>query len=278
MHQEKHPLQILDQYTLPLERALELISVVARQGRRSLDKLPGISRRRLATLPLAAKLLHALLEETRPKVLVFSVHGMREGFYYSQLSNRIRRHDPLEDMCRTIAGNGHRFSQQPAKLMHFLDPLFEGESSKQYRQRYAACMLGDLYWDEHPDYRGQQAFFKTLRLPVVGFDHEDRAALALMVLYRYQSYDGIHDAQNAMGLLHPIDRTRVAAVGFALRLAHAMTGGAPGILQHCSLVCDDKRLTLRVPADEVALEGQGYYKRLDQLARCLELFPVVERV
>ncbi len=276
MYHEKHPLQIMDKYTLPLERALELTQLISKVGRSSLVKIPGVPRRRLATLPLAAKLLNRLLRQTRPKALVFSVHGMREGYYFSTLPDAIRNRDPIEDMLETLAGDGHRFAQQPARLMEFLDPLFPVETQKQWRQRYAACMLGDLYWDEHPDYRGQQAFFKTLRLPVVGFDHEDRAALALIVLYRYQSFDEIHDAQDAMALLSEDDQHRVQVAGRALRLAHAMTGGAPGLLQQAQFSLSDTTLTLRLPMDEVAYYTPAFAKRLDRLALAMGLDPVIE--
>ncbi len=278
MQQENHPLQVLDKYTPSRDKALELADLVARIGRRSMDKIPGISRRRISALPFAARLLQILLTTIRPERLVFSIHGMREGFYYTNLPREIRDRDPIVDMCEAVAGNGHRFAQQPSRLMHFLDPLFENESEKQLRQRFAACMLGDLYWDEHPDFRGQQAFFKTLRLPVVGFDHQDRAALSLMVLYRYQSYDEIHDAQGVLAMLSPEDRVRVQAVGCALRLAHVITGGAPGILGHCRLIREPRRLVLRIPADDPAFEVSAFDKRLERLARCIGREAAIERV
>ncbi len=278
MLQENHPLQVLDKYTLSRAKAFELSDLVARIGRRSLDKISGISRRRLAVLPQAARLLRVLLETIRPERVVFSIHGMREGFYYNNLPEAIRDRDPIVDMCEAVAGNGHRFAQQPVVLMRFLDPLFPQETPKQHRQRFAACMLGDLYWDEHPDFRGQQAFFKTLRLPVVGFDHEDRAALALMVLYRYQSYDEIHDAQDVLALLAPEDRVRVQAVGCGLRLAHVISGGAPGILGNCRLILESRRLVLRIPANDPAFDVGAFEKRLDRLARILSREPAVEWV
>ncbi|SBV99533.1 Exopolyphosphatase [uncultured Alphaproteobacteria bacterium] len=276
MMQENHPLQVLDKYTLSRGKALELSDLVARIGRRSLDKISGVSRRRLVVLPHAARLLAALLATIRPERVVFSIHGMREGFYYTLMPEAIRDRDPIVDMCEAVAGNGHRFAQQPAVLMRFLDPLFPDETEKQHRQRFAACMLGDLYWDEHPDFRGQQAFFKTLRLPVVGFDHEDRAALALMVLYRYQSYDEIHDAQDVLALLAPDDRVRVQAVGCGLRLAHVISGGAPGILGNCRLILEPKRLVLRIPGEDPAFDVGAFDKRLERLARLLGRDPAIE--
>jgi len=216
-----------------------------------------------------------LLKEAKPQNVVFSTQGMREGYYFSTLPQSVRERDPIEDVCETIAGEGHRFAQDPSGLMAFLDPLFPDETRRQHCQRYAACMLGDLYWDEHPDYRGQQAFFKTLRLPIVGFEHEDRAALALIVLYRYQRFDGIHAAQDALSLLNKADRLRVRVVGCALRLAHALTGGAPGVLEYASLRLGDETLTLTVPADDAVYFTPAFSKRLDRLARVLDVNPVI---
>ena len=84
---------MLDKYTLSRAKAFELSDLVARIGRRSLDKISGISRRRVAVLPQAARLLRVLLETIRPERVVFSIHGMREGFYYNNLPEAIRSYN-----------------------------------------------------------------------------------------------------------------------------------------------------------------------------------------
>ena len=278
MQETNHPLHIIDKFSLPLDEALEILPRIAKMQRGSLEKNFDVSGRRIEYLPYAVRLLQALLEKVRPEQLVFSIHGVREGYYYSHLPPRIRLRDPLEDMFETVFSRGHRFGQHPAALMEWMYPLFDDETPRQRHLRYAACTLGDLYWNEHPDFRGQQAFYKTLSMPLVGFDHQDRVEMALSVLYRYQSNDSLPTVQKVMAMLSRKDQHRAKALGYALRLAHTISGGAPGILTKSSLRLTKSRLILSIPKGDPAYVLTAFDRPLERLARHLSLDPMIERV
>src|SRR3546814_20671819 len=69
-----------------------------------------------------------------------------------------------------------------------MSPLFEGRpEAVSPRLRLAAAWLSDTAGLEHPDYRGEHAFFKPLRMPVVALDHTGRAFLALALSPPYEA-------------------------------------------------------------------------------------------
>lgn len=279
MRVTNHPLQIVDKFSLSLDDALAILPRIAKMDRTSLENDFDVSGRRIEHFPYAVKLLITLLEKVRPERLVFSIHGVREGYYFSQLPENIRLRDPLEDIFEAVVSSSdHRFGQQPAVLMEWLCPLFGDETPRQLYLRYAACAVGDLYWNEHPNFRGQQAFFKMLSMPLVGFDHQDRVALALSTFYRYQTNDNLAAIQQVMPMLSRKDKQRVQTIGYALRLAHTISGGALGILTQSSLRLTKNRLILSIPKNDPAYLFTVFDKPLDRLARYLSVNPSIERV
>ena len=69
--------------------------MIGRLGKRSLNTIESMPRRRVDTLPFAAILLERLLRLTKPDRVVFSAYGLREGHVYSQLPAAEQRRDPL---------------------------------------------------------------------------------------------------------------------------------------------------------------------------------------
>ena len=82
MEQAGYPLHIIHHYDIPAEEARAVARLIAVQSAKSLEKMPGVSRRRVDTLPLACLALDRLLAALKPRNVVFSAFGLREGFYY----------------------------------------------------------------------------------------------------------------------------------------------------------------------------------------------------
>jgi hypothetical protein len=59
------------------------------------------------------------------------------------------------------------------------------ETSDEKRLRRAACLLADIGWRAHPDYRGEQSLNIISHAAFVGVDHPGRAFLALTVFFRH---------------------------------------------------------------------------------------------
>ena len=265
--QTGHPLHVLDNYTLDQSESLHLLELVSRQSRKSMDKVPGLSKKRLPHLPVAALLLEKVLLKVQPSKLIFSVYGMREGQFYKQLPAELQWQDPLIASCVEMARTAGRFPEHGEEMLEWMAPLFSQETAHQGRLRYAACLLGDVFWNEHPDYRAEQAFLRVFRLPFMGMGHQDRAALALAVHARYESDVESPQVVNARTLLDEEDQRRARIIGQALRLGHSVSGGVPGLLRSTRLVPGGDTLVLEVPGADAAFAPDLGSSRYDRLAK-----------
>jgi exopolyphosphatase/guanosine-5'-triphosphate,3'-diphosphate pyrophosphatase len=148
-------------------------------------------------------------------------------------------------------------------------PLLGEETEHQARLRYAACLLGDVFWNEHPDYRAEQAFLRVFRLPFMGLGHQDRAALALAIYARYQGDTDIPEATSARSLLSDDEQRRARVIGLCLRLGHSLSGGIPGLLRTTRLTLEKDLLLLEVPAGDPAFATDLSDRRYDRLAKAV---------
>ncbi|HYE50796.1 MAG TPA: Ppx/GppA family phosphatase [Azospirillaceae bacterium] len=267
MEQVRHPLHIIHHYDADAGEIADFAGLIARQSRSSLEKMPGVSKRRLETLPLVALVLERLLKTVQPARVVFSAYGLREGHLYDLLPPEERRQDPLLAASRQVAEFLGRFGVADT-IAQWTAPLFAGEDEAAARLRIAACLLSDLGWAEHPDYRAEHTFMRILRMPVAGIDHAERAYLALASYIRYA---GTLDATTAVarGLVSETQMARANILGLALRLAHTLTGGAATLLQRTALRLGDETLTLALPEDAAMLSGDVVQRRVEALAKAL---------
>jgi exopolyphosphatase/guanosine-5'-triphosphate,3'-diphosphate pyrophosphatase len=243
-----------------------------------LERIKGVSRKRIPNLHLAAQLLDRLITMSEPDKVVFSVYGMREGQFFLSLPKEMQEGDPLISAASELARGAGRFPEHAVELMDWMSPLFPDETQHLARLRHAACLLGDIFWNEHPDYRAEQAFLRVLRLPFMGLDHTDRAGLALAVYFRYSSDDSLPVVQQAQCLLDAERLRRVRSIGAALRLGHTLSGGIPGLLSRTSLDCGEQVLMLAVPVDDPLFLPAPFSKRLDRLAQEVGLTSRLVRV
>ncbi len=279
--QTHHPLTVLDNFSLDAREALRIIDLVSSQSRKSLEKVPGVSKKRVGNLPMAALTLEKVIRAVNPERLVFSIYGMREGQFYRRLPDRLKSEDPLLWVCRQMALMNARFPEHGDELMAWMAPLFPGETPHDARLRHAACLISDIFWNEHPDYRAEQSFLRVLRLPFMGVSHRDRAAIAFTIYQRYQGSDDSLHAQMASGLLGEADQKRCRLTGMALRLAHTLSGGAPNLLRETRLLFEDGNLILEAPANNpaFAIENDRTFDRLAKVVDCADLiFRRTERV
>ena len=59
------------------------------------------------------------------------------------------------------------------------------ETADERRLRHAACLLADIGWRAHPDYRGEQSLNIIANAAFVAVDHPGRAFIALAVFFRH---------------------------------------------------------------------------------------------
>jgi len=269
MAERAHPLRVIQQYAVPGKDMAQLAGLIAGQGKSSLERMPAVSKRRVDTLPYAALVLQALLEKLKPKQVVFSAFGLREGHLFDLLPPEQQAEDPLLHACNAIATRLGRFDHGGI-VADWTAGLFDGADGRLAVLRRAACLLSDICWAEHPDYRAEHARMRVLRLPVAGLDHAERVFLAVALAIRYGGAPGDRADDPALGLLDADRLAQAVLLGQALRLANTLTGGASSLLERTELAVEDGEVVLSLPVDEVTLAGEAVQRRLDAVAKALD--------
>lgn len=277
MAMSDYPLQIVHQYAMTADDAREVARFVARQSRTSLDRTPGVSRRRAETLPYAALVLEALIDKLALSTVEFSAWGLREGLLQEALSAEHRASDPLIAGCTTWGARQGISPLLPGAVQAWIDPVLPAlpETFGRSRDRTlttAACHLCDLGARLHPDHRVELVFEQVLRAPVPGQAHAERAFLACALNARYGGPSATPKPEVINRLLDEEGRRHARALGQAIRLACDMSGRAPQLLAGARLAIADGTLTL-APADGYAdmLLGEQTRRRLKSLADTLGL-------
>ncbi|MCF8533553.1 MAG: Ppx/GppA family phosphatase [Reyranella sp.] len=271
MEQAGYPLHIIHHYEIAADEARAVARLIAVQSAKSLEKMPGVSRRRIDTLPLACLALDRLLVALKPKTVVFSAFGLREGFYHIRLSEAERARHPLIAFAEEHGAGWRRFDLSPAEIFDWLTPAFADESPADRILRTAACHLSDISWYDHPDYRAEQAYVRVLHLPAPGMSHRERAVLAMTLSYRYKSDPKAATIDTALRLSDSKDRAFARQLGASLRLAYNLSGGAPGLLPRILLQRTARELRLVVPADLKGRLGDVTARRLQAAADAFDL-------
>jgi exopolyphosphatase / guanosine-5'-triphosphate,3'-diphosphate pyrophosphatase len=276
MAQTSYPLPLVHHYTIRREEARDLTEVIATAGRRALERLPGIPRRRIDDLPFAAVTLRRLLRATGVRRVVFSANGMREGWFMRRLPDDVRGEDPLLAAGRDYARHFSRDPNLPPALLAWTDPLFPHETGEARRLREAVCWISDIGSHDHPEFRAEQAFLRVLRQPGIGMDHHARAFLALAIAMRYEADLDAGFLQPARMLLDVAAAHRATVLGIALRLAYTLSGGTADLLAGTALRLAGDRLALRLVETSGVFAGESVMRRLDRLAQELGLDAATE--
>jgi exopolyphosphatase/guanosine-5'-triphosphate,3'-diphosphate pyrophosphatase len=263
-----HPLHIIHHYAIPANEAAEFAQLLSRQSRISLEG-SGIARRRVEALPYAAMFMECLLERTRPAKLVFSAYGLREGILHDMLPPEMRALDPLLAACDDFAGRVGRFGD-PELLIAWVRGLGEAFSTH-VRLATATCLLSDIGWLEHPDYRSEQAYLKALRTPLGGIDHMGRAFIALALHTRYGGRMDDPAVYASHALLTQEQVADSVTLGLALRLAYTLCGGALSLLDAAALTRDGNRLILQIAPEFADLNVDVVERRLEALATHMDI-------
>jgi exopolyphosphatase/guanosine-5'-triphosphate,3'-diphosphate pyrophosphatase len=271
MAQTAYPLHMVHHYTISREEARDLAVLISTAGRRALERLPGMPRRRIDDLPFAAVVLRRLLRLTGVRRVVFSASGLREGWYMQRMPADIRAHDPLVSAASEMAMRLGRDPSLPPALLDWTQPLFSHEMPGAQRLREVACWMSDVGSHDHPEFRAEQSFLRVLRQPGIGLDHYARAYLALVTAMRYEVDADAEFLRPARLLLDVASANRAEVLGVALRLAYTLSAGTPDLLAGTSLSLQGGQLVLRLQEDSGVFAGESVIRRLDRLAQALGL-------
>ncbi|MDE2319302.1 MAG: Ppx/GppA family phosphatase [Rhodospirillales bacterium] len=267
--QTGYPLNIVHHYTINRDEARDLAGVVSEGGRKLIERMPGVPRRRIEDLPYAAIILRRLLRATGAARVVFSANGLREGWFSRLLPPEIRVEDPLLAASRDLVRGTVRDANLPQALIAWTAPLFPDETPAQKRLREAACWLSDIGSHEHPEYRAEQAFLRVLRQAGMSLDHHARAFLALATAVRYEAPPESGFLSPARALLDMQAAQRADTLGSALRLAYTLSAGTPHLLAGTGLNLTRNSLALSLAAANGVFAGDAVLRRLERLALML---------
>jgi exopolyphosphatase/guanosine-5'-triphosphate,3'-diphosphate pyrophosphatase len=199
---------------------------------------------------------------------------VREGLLYSRLPKRKREADPLLSSCWDFARRYARSAEHELELCDWTDQIFGGEglaeSLVERRLRHAACLLADIGWRAHPDYRAERSLGMISQASFVGVDHPGRVFLALTIFYRYEGEMAEKRSNGLLRLLEDDDIERANLIAAVLQLAYILSAAMPGLLPKIGLKLTAGRgLELRFPAKLADLVGERVEKRLSILAQRL---------
>lgn len=244
-----YPLHVVHQYGMTAAEALDVARLVARQSKASLEKWPGLSKKRAETLPHAALVLEALIERLGLKQVILSAWGVREGLLYEALEPDVAAIDPLLAGCTALGARQGISPTLPGALRGWIAPLIAAMPVVFDRARDAvladaACRLADLGARLHPDHRTELAFDQVLRAPVPGQSHAERAYLAVAVNARYGGSANTPEPATVARLLTDEQRQGARALGLAIRLACDLSGRSPQLLVNARATVADGALVL----------------------------------
>jgi exopolyphosphatase/guanosine-5'-triphosphate,3'-diphosphate pyrophosphatase len=277
MEHTHYPLHIVHQYTIGRREAEGFFDIIGRQSRKSLERITTIARKRLELVPSAALILRKLIAIAAPQRVIFSAFGLREGYAYGLIPASERQPDPLIAVCALIARSQSRFNLNGDLLQQWTAPLFPGQSAGTRRIHRAACWLSDIAWSEHPDYRAEQAFTRSLRMPFAGICHAERVFLAAVLHTRYGGAADDRVKEPTRQLLDERAAVESRTLGLALRLAYTLCGGTVDLLSEVRLAREGDELVLEVPPADNLFLGETVQRRLDALSRSLGMSGIVRR-
>lgn len=273
MAQTGYPLHIVHGYKLNTDDALEFVRLVRRVAPGSLDSIDAVSSARRELLPYGAMVLEHILKRSEAKRIVISALGVREGLLYTLLDTEGRSSDPLLAACAELSYLRSRSPRFAHEMCTWTDKFMESsgleETEEEQRLRHAACLLADIGWRSHPDYRGEQSLNIIANASFTGIDHPGRAYLALAVFYRYAGLidDHLSPRIRELASARMIDRARI--LGGALRVAYLISGAMPGVIDKAHLSVEHKVVVLQLPGELAKLTGPRVATRLKQLAKLI---------
>jgi exopolyphosphatase / guanosine-5'-triphosphate,3'-diphosphate pyrophosphatase len=232
-----------------------------------------VSSARRPLLAYGALVLEHLIRKGKPKHVIISAQGVREGVIHDQLPHAERGVDPLikaaEDY-NTLRARDPRHAYDLIEWVEgFMSASHIDESGEERRLRRAACLLADIGWRAHPDYRGEQSLNVIAHAAFIGLDHPSRAYLALAVFYRYAGLKDDPASQRLRELLTPRLLERARLLGALMRVAYLLSAAMQGLLPRMPISCAGRQVTLTVPVELQSLASDRVAGRMKQLAKLI---------
>ena len=278
MGQRNYPLMVMHGYAIPAREAADLADLVERVDTSSFLAIESVNAARRPLLAYGAVVLDELIRRAKPKDVVISTYGVREGLLYEALAAERKGDDPL---LVAAAKANHLLSRAPryaadlvAWTQAFMRSAGLDESEVERRLREAACYLSEVNWRAHPDYRGVQSFNLVSSAILPGVDHAGRSFLSLAATLRYVGLDE-EVALQIRSMMPPAMIDRAQIVGAMLRVASVLAAGMPDVLTRAAMTASKGKVTVALPPDLADLATERLASRVKGLAKLLGRDPAV---
>jgi exopolyphosphatase / guanosine-5'-triphosphate,3'-diphosphate pyrophosphatase len=271
--QSGYPLRVMHGYSIPAKDALDFALRLRRLvSTNMLANIEVVADARRPLLAYAALVLEYIIRVAKPKSIVFSTFGVREGLLYEMLPEHERSRDGLICAAQTLNELLSRSARHAEELIEWTDRLVRvvrlRESEEDRRLRHAACLLSDIGWRVHPDHRGEETLSLIINGNFGSVSHQGRAFIALSVFYRYAGLSEQNAPPAIVRDLVPqsmVERARV--LGAAFRVAHLISAAQPGVLPAIHFRSQGRKLMLVFEHKLVDLVADRVGGRFKQLAR-----------
>ncbi|MEL7151075.1 MAG: Ppx/GppA family phosphatase, partial [Pseudomonadota bacterium] len=122
MDRRGYPLSVLHEYRMSRKGLYATIQHIEDTPTDALRARTGIGESRMSLVPIAAQVLKELVRALKPKDIIVSGYGIREGMLYQQMPQKLRDRDPLIEACRFAEAKDARMPGFGRRLYEFVLP------------------------------------------------------------------------------------------------------------------------------------------------------------
>ncbi|KLK91476.1 exopolyphosphatase [Microvirga vignae] len=277
-----YPLHVMHGYLLNPEDGLDFLHLVEEADAKTLKDIESVSEARRPLLAYGAIVLEEIIRLGEPKEVAISAFGVREGVLYDKLDPETQKRDPLlaaaSDLNLLRSRSPRHGQELCAWTEAFMKSLGITETETESRLRRAACLLADIGWRAHPDYRGEQSLNLIAYGAFAGLDHPGRAYLALSIFFRHEGLSPDKVGSRIKSLAGPRYLERARLLAALMRIAYPVSVSMEGILPQAPLRVQGGHVVLQLPSHLEDLANERLVGRVRALGKLLNMEPVIEIV
>ena len=270
MYRRGYPMHVIHEYRMTSHDIRKTEKYIKETNLENLKAKTKIDAGRIALVPIAMKVLRGLVRRFKPHDIAVSSYGIREGMLYQQMPQVMRDRDPLIESCHFAERKDARLPGFGMRLHKFISPVFLNTFSDKARLIRAACLLHDVSWRAHPDFRAEVCFDYATRANLGGLSHKERVFLGLALLFRYGNKSNGAQFKPMLKLLSDGDIKEAEVIGKAMRLGAMLWANPDNETAKLAWNPKKKLLALTLTAEAEPLFGEVAEVRFHSLAKALE--------
>ncbi|KEJ89927.1 exopolyphosphatase [Sulfitobacter donghicola] len=271
-----YPLHVLHEYRMTRQSVRDTIEFIRKSDMDELRAEAGVSSARATLVPFACEVLSRLVKTIKPKDIAVSSYGIREGMLYEQMPQRLRDRDPLIEACRFAEDKDARSPGFGKTLYNFIMPIYKSAPAPRKRLIKAACLLHDVSWRAHPDYRAEVCFDNATRANLGGLKHSERIFVGLALMHRYSNKRENIRFTDLIEMVDEKTRAEAEILGKAMRFGAMLWMDKVDELGEMRWYPKKKELHLHLSPDMMPLFGEVAEARFTSLANSLDAQAVLK--